>query len=448
MRILKQVLIVLYKIFFIGLLLQFFAHTLVTFAWWFDAPRMEYVWLWKEWVIGLLWVITLCTILFKRRWKQHFKRTRLNQLLLLLILSIVIAAGTHFYFVWGELGAFLMAFKYDFLWFAIFLVAAHSSLILDQEQRLHLIDWYGNIIKYTLLLALLWYLIIFIKPGTLKLFWYDNFVYEGLVGTAPPAAYYTQINRWLPRNQFLFERPITRWFYLIAVWPLFFVRYLRKKPMNETWLRRIIYALNIIVTFSRAARWAWIIQLVILWILLSTNRKKSLLKYGIPILIWFIGISVLWFDQIMDRWYSNYGHVTMLKNWRAMFMDAPLRWNGWATAWPWSHRWGIAFNPENQFLQVMIEFWLVWFIWWFGFFVRLCIRWVLIRRRKRLKVWSDRILLWLSVWMIGLAVCWMALHSFSDRMVVYPFMLLYWLWATYRRIENQTKQKAWIVDKE
>lgn len=443
MKTLQHILLVLYKIFFIGLLVQFFAHTRVTFGLGIDPSWMEYVWLWKEWVIVLLWLITLWAIIFKRRWKQHFQWSRLNQLLILFIIAVAAAAVAHFYFVWGELGAFLMAFKYDFLWFAIFLVGAHSSLLLEEQQRLDIIDRYGKVIKYTLLLALLRYMIIFIKPGTLKLFGYDNFVYEWLVWTAPPAAYYTHINRWIPRNQFLFERPITRWFFLVAVRPLFFVRYLWKKPLSETWLRWCIYALNIIVTFSRAARWAWIIQLVILGFLMSSNWKKSLLKYWIPILLAFVGISILWYEQIMNRWYSNYGHVTMLKNWWAMFVDSPVRWNWWATAWPWSHRWGIAFNPENQFLQVMIEFGVVWFVWWMMFFGRLCLRWVLVWRRKRLKVESDRILLWVSVWMIWLAICGMVLHSFSDRMVVYPFMLLYGIAAIHRLSQPQPIQKAW-----
>lgn len=434
----QKIVTFLYKVFFIWLLLQFFLHTWVTFGLWFDAAWMEYIRLWKEWVIWLLWLITLWVIVFKRRRKTHFWWMRLNQLLLLLLLWVAAAATAHFYFVWGEVGAFLMAFKYDFLGFFIFLIGAHSSLILDKEQQIELIDWYWTVIKYSLLLALLWYMVIFIKPWTLKLFGYDNFVYEWLVGNAPPAAYYTHINRWIPRNQFLFERPITWWFYLIALRPLFFVRYLWKKPLGDTRLRRLIYWTNIIVTFSRATRWAWIIQLMILAFILSTNRKKSLIRYWIPVLIAFAGISILWYDQIMDRWYSNYGHITMVKNGRAMFVDSPIRGQWWATAWPWSHRWGIPFNPENQFLQVMIEFWVVWFLGRFLFFCWLCLWWVLIWFRKRLKTEPDRILLALSIGMIGLWICGMVLHSFSDRMVVYPFMLLFWLWATYRRTKQES----------
>lgn len=436
----QKILIFLYKLFFIGLLLQFFLHTRVTFSWWVNARWMEYVRLWKEWVIGLLGLLTVWAILYQRRWSTHFWWVRLNQLLALFSLGVWAAAVAHFFFVWGEVGAFVMALKYDFLGFALFLVGAHSSLLLEQEQRKSLIERYGKMLKYVLLLALLWYLIIFIKPWTLKLFGYDNFVYEGLVGSAPPAAYYTHINWWIPRNQFLFERPITWGFFLVALWPLFFIRYLWKKPLAETRLWRVIYATNIVVTFSRAARWARIIQLVVLAFFLSSDWKKSLIKYGVPILIAFLGISALGFDQIMNRWYSNYGHMTMLQLGREMFAEQPLRWNGWATAWPWSHRWGIAFNPENQFLQVMIEFGLLWAlprIFMFGWF---SIRWVLVWTRKRHKREPDRNLLGLSIGMLWLAICGMVLHSFSDRMVVYPFMLLYGIVATVRYQGTQDDQ--------
>lgn len=50
----ERFLITIYKIFFIGLLVQFFAQTFVTFGLGFDIP---YLWLWKEAVIGVLIVV-------------------------------------------------------------------------------------------------------------------------------------------------------------------------------------------------------------------------------------------------------------------------------------------------------------------------------------------------------------------------------------------------------
>jgi hypothetical protein len=40
---------------------------------------------------------------------------------------------------------------------------------------------------------------------------------------------------------------------------------------------------------------------------------------------------------------------------------------------------------------------------------------------------THKHLLALSVWLIGLWISWMVLHSLSDRMVTYPFFALFWL---------------------
>lgn len=440
MNFIKRCITLLYKIFFIGLLLQFFIQTRVTFWLGIQYEWMTYVWLWKEWVIALLGVLALVGIIRTKWRKKHFFTKEHTFFLLTLLGSVGVCALLHFYFVWWSLGAFALAFKYDFLWFFIFLIAVHSGLLLSYQDRHELILRYGKVLKYCLLLSLVRYFIIFIKPGTLKLFWYNNFVYEGLVGNAPPAVYYTHINWGIPRNQFLFERPITRWFFLTALWPLFYMLFLYKKPLKETWLRRVIYALNIIVTFSRAARWTRIIEIALMTFILSKNRKRSLIRYGLPIVWVFLLISILWYEQIMNRWYSNYGHITMLKNWRAMFLDAPLRWNGWATAGPWSHWWWVPFNPENQFLQIMIEFGLIWFIGWILLYVSLCLVWIKRRFATKIPLLQEWVLLAVSIGMIGLAISWMVLHSFSDRMVVYPFMLLFWIVIAYTH--DKVRKKA------
>jgi len=174
--------------------------------------------------------------------------------------------------------------------------------------------------------------------------------------------------------------------------------------------------------------------------ILSKNRKRSLIRYGLPIVWVFLLISILWYEQIMNRWYSNYGHITMLKNWRAMFLDAPLRWNGWATAGPWSHWWWVPFNPENQFLQIMIEFGLIWFIGWILLYVSLCLVWIKRRFATKIPLLQEWVLLAVSIGMIGLAISWMVLHSFSDRMVVYPFMLLFWIVIAYTH--DKVRKKA------
>ena len=43
-----------------------------------------------------------------------------------------------------------------------------------------------------------------------------------------------------------------------------------------------------------------------------------------------------------------------------------------------------------------------------------------------------------GLWLLWLAIEWLVLHSFVDRMIVYPFMLLYWLvwWRNNKEEDN------------
>ena len=409
-------------------MLQFWMQTLVTYGFGVDASWLEYVWMWKEVLIGVLWILGLIWVLRNWSWRTLLRNPWVVSIVSLVVALIVLTYLIHFEIVWWEMGSYLLAFKYDIFGFCILCVSLLGASVLTNDQRMWLINWYIWWVKIALLTAIAWYLVVFIKPWTLKIAWYDPLVFEGTVWQAPPAAYYTQINEWLPRNTFLFERPTTFGFWLIALWPLFYFVALRKEPLKYTWLWRAIYGLNIILTFSRAAWWAWIILLIAIPVLLSGKIKRSLFKYWLPAILIFALIAYIWFDTIIDRGYSNYGHMTMLNLWREMFTSSPLVGLGWATAWPGSHWNGIVFNPENQFLQVLIEFGTTWWGVWIWLFTLLCIRW-LHRYMRESANWAvsyaTTLLLAASLWMIWLAISGMVLHSFVDRMVVYPFMLLY-----------------------
>jgi len=437
--------ITIYQIFFIGLLLQFFAFNVATFSRWLDAEWMKLVWLRKEALLGLLLLLTAILIIIKGQWKQIIANKFITFLLIVLLLGIWITAYQHTAIHQLDRWIYALAFKYDFLWFIILFAGFHSAYFVDTQTRSHLIRRYGKVIKYCLLWALIRYLITFIKPGFLKLFWYNNFIFEGTAWGEAPAVYYTHINQGLPRNSFLFERPTTWWFYLIAFFPLFYSLFLHQKPIKYTRARRGIYALNILLTFSRAARGAWIIQLVLLWFITRGKNKAELkaflLKALVPFLIIIGLVGFFGYKQIFAREYSNTGHIAMMKKWIDMSIEKPLHGRWAATAGPWSHRnpEKEGFNPENQFLQIFIEYGVVWFLPWMILFVSLNLIWAITYwRNDRIldtHTWKNdaekygdspvTLLMALSLWLIWLSASGMILHSFVDRMVVYPFMLLF-----------------------
>jgi hypothetical protein len=92
----------------------------------------------------------------------------------------------------------------------IFLVVYYLSHICQKETLMNFVHWFLRIIKSLLIRALIWYTILLLKPGALKLFGYDRLSIEGDIGKRPPAVYRTRESEGLPRNQFIFERPISR----------------------------------------------------------------------------------------------------------------------------------------------------------------------------------------------------------------------------------------------
>lgn len=437
----KKTIIIFYKIFFIGLIVQFFLQTFVTYKLGLQQDRMQYIRLWKEGIIALLAILTLWWIIWKNKRKQLIITPTIGRWTVGLLLVVGLTVVIHIILLQQPLTTYILAFKYDFFGFFILLIWFHSSGFLDKKDRNKLIERYGYIIKRCLRLALIRYFIIFIKPGTLKLFGYDNFMYEGSVGTQPPAAYYTLINHGITRNQFLFERPISRWFFLIAFFPLFYTLFLHKQNFRTTRWRRSIYGINIAITFSRAARGAWIIQLIIVGLIIyQKNLKTFLRKILLPVWLGIVLIGGFGYKHIIQRDYSTNGHIEMLRNGTKLFAKSPLIGHGGGRAGPASHReWGPKFNPENQFLQIMIEFGLLGFLWWFLLYLTLNfigLNKIIQFQKYSLKSLEQQkntlLIAAMSIGMLGLSAEGMLLHSFSDRMTVYPLMLLFGIiWMQY-----------------
>jgi len=114
-----------------------------------------------------------------------------------------------------------------------------------------------------------------------------------------------------------------------------------------------------------------------------------------------------------------------------MFLESPLIGKGAGYVGPASHRdGGLAFNPENQYLQILIEFGII------GFALRMAIYLFLNRvgfrdffkmRKSKDKnlPWHYRAVLGMSIGMVGLSIAGFVLHSFTDRMIVYPMMAMF-----------------------
>lgn len=430
---LQRTLLVGLKIFLFGLVFHFIVYNFVTYVLHITWGVMDLIWLWKEiFTIGFF----VALIYYVVRYKDYkiFMKDKTLWRLLLSFIALLVCTLIITLIKWLGIGMFVLAFKYDFIGYFIFFTCYFLSKYLPEKTADKLIKRYINLIKILLVFAILWWCALLIKPGVLKIFGYTTSSIEWKVGAQPPAVYRTGESQWYPRNQFLFERPISWGFFLTAFFPLFYMFVLQRKSLRNTWFWWWVFTLNVILTFSRAAWGAWIIEIFILWILnYRKHVKKYLLKVAVPLLIIFAVIAYLGKSQIIDRSFSNTGHLDLFIKWWKMFTESPLIGKGAAYVWPGSH-WegGIAFNPENQYLQIMIEFGIIGFILWMATYIylnRIGFRDFFTMRKSKDKTLPQHYwtILAMSIGMVGLSISGFVLHSFTDRMIVYPMMALFGL---------------------
>ena len=442
------------KIFFIWLLLQFFLQTFVTYKLGFDWTIWKIIWMWKEIIIiGLIGFLgryfwknrihtensdnTLTPISSHgRNFKQFFTTFPLKNFVRVFLATVVVSFLVSVFINHSGVGTWIMSIRYSMIGFLIFIVFFAISLLFFGTREINIVKRYTRIMKTLLIGSLLWRGILWLMPNLLKFAWYNQWNYEGDVGIAPPAAYYTQYDSGYARNQFLFERPISRWFFLIAFWPLFFVLCFKNKPLRDKIWRGSLYGLAIISTFSRAAWGVWIIQTIIL-ILMQFPRKyrKIALRWFVPVLLVFGIVTYFWQKQIITREFSNTGHFRLVVEALNKIWERPLWWQGAGTAWPASHQVeGIkAYNPENQYLQIWLEYWMLWFLWRLYLYTYLhYIAYKSYEEEKNTdsKITKKRKLYGMIVFAFGVGVLWLSiewlvLQSFVDRMIVYPFMALF-----------------------
>lgn len=420
------------QIFLIGLLIQFFAHTYITFQIQREGSLRSVFWLRKE-ILIILWLGVIVRHIHKH-WRKEIRDSLPIKKLLILIVCTGVIITVVWLFTAPSLPTLLLSIRYSLTGFLLAIIWFFLARIYGAKIQEILHPRWSKIIKTLLVLALFWYGIIFFIPSSLEFFGYERFTYEWEVWEAPPAVYYTNINQWLERNQFLFERPTSRWFFLIAFWPLFFLRFIKNKSRKAFILRTGIYWFNILITFSRAARIARFFQT---WLLLLLTRDKKQRKQVTIIILASLWIlwTVIYYakDEIINRTYSNLGHTKHTLDAIQMVGERPIRgrWPGFA--WPAAHHWPQAtkYNPENQFLQIWLEYGIFGFIWRMAIYLWFHLQWRqaynelkknTVSKKNRRQYWY---IIWFSLGILWLSIEWLFLHSFVDRMIVYPFMLVF-----------------------
>ena len=424
------------KIFLIWLLIQFLVQTFVTYRLHLSGGFWSVVWLWKE--IILLVIAWFLAFFLRRRKIREARWTTLpiKKFVMGFVITIAVSFIVSLFINQSGLSMYFISIRYSMTGFFTFIVFFVLAYMFFGTREMNLTKRYAKVMKTLLVCSLARRGIIWLMPNLLSHVGYNQYNYEWTVGIAPPAAYYTQYDSGYVRNQFLFERPISRGFFLIAFWPLFFIVCIKKKPRSEKAVWGGLYGLAILSTFSRAARIAWAIQIVLL-VLMQMNRKSRRIAIYtlIPVFLLFAGVTFVGRDQIITREFSNTGHFRLVIEALKKVADRPIWWQWAGFAWPASvYLWpGRTYNPENQYLQIWLEYGILGFAWWMYLYIYLHIigykAYKMEKEEKNKIVKKTKqygiIVFAFSLGLFGLSIEWFVLHSFVDRMIVYPFMALF-----------------------
>lgn len=453
----SNIMLIVTKVFIVGLLIQFFLQTFVNFWLNLQWGFRTIIWLWKE--ILVFWILIYgIKEYLNQDDKLNFKQ-KITQLItdkfplktFLIVFFVTLAATFVVSLFTADISRYVLSIRYSMFGFFIFLI----FFFIGKQFLVGKIDNLGNffvkIMKWIIWLWLFRWLMLWIAPGSITHFWYTLDSFEGKVGVSPPAVYYTQYKTGFVRNQFLFERPINFGFFLVALRPLFFVLYISKKSFRKSILYTALFGLLIFSTISRAARWARWLQTIILYLLFY---RKYLKKYKYLIILIIIPVLMGWLymmkDKFLSRQYSDTGHVNEINIALNKISEKPILWRWPASAWPASHHLevGKEYNPENQYLQIRIEYGLLWFLGWMYLYIFLHIigyksyKEVINGNHSKKAKEYGILLAALSLGLLWLSIEGLVLHSFVDRMIVYPFMAIFgiiYAWYLYEKKHISSK---------
>lgn len=157
------------KVFFIGLLVQFFLQTFVTYQLSREGGIWSLIWLWKELLI-LLFAGILAVVLFALCKKEGIKSlwSRFLQLeVFRFFVFFLVACGISFFlavFVQKVgLGTFILSFKYNLLGFLIFLLGVGLACVLP-SGRTHFANRYQKLLKLVIYVGFIWWGVIYFIP--------------------------------------------------------------------------------------------------------------------------------------------------------------------------------------------------------------------------------------------------------------------------------------------
>ncbi len=366
--------------------------------------------------------------------KKDFFRRWWYEIWLVVLLSLW-AVGYSLY-LWVSFSDLLIWYKYDIYFFVIALSAVAIWYVWSRSTKKDMRHFEDSL--YIWIAALLvggllyqWLKIVF--PEIFMHLWYWP-IGDYIVASEPPLWYRTW-PWWIMRFQWLFSWPNNYWYFLVWIASFFTIlseRQLRKSDSRvASWAVigvYVLFLLSVLFTFSRGA-YLWLIVQLCLFLLLFFRKyiKHKALLFSVwlwALVLFFWAIILL---QSLKAW-SNVAHMSAWLEWWNAFVANPLWYGLWSSGPSIHHAW--TYLPESQFLQIFLDIWVVWFLFWImAWKVLLTPVISYILKQKNHKHIPVFVLLWF--WLIGLMFEGFFLHVREDSMVNYLLLVPYWIFLWY-----------------
>ncbi len=411
------------------------------------------IWLWKEILIILVFIWDIYLI-FKNPYlaQKFFENSTIKTVTIWTIFLGIWALVLAFVHPSSILG-YVLFVKYDIFYLIVLLSLSFASYYLASTNQQINKNLYNFLLIFTkkwlpnlIILSFFWYAIIFTKPSFLTHIGYQkNLINSAMHLSQPIAAQKTEILYGFVRNQFVFELPLWRAFFLTAFFPIYFVMVLKKLKFQKTIINWSLWLLAIMLTFSRAAIATFLLESIVLFWMFFLSSKKYFKK----LLIWW-GVLILLMLPFIYKWYtsrsgSNTWHFIFTYETRKLVQNKPILGRGPGSSGAASHqlcrlkphlqvcnkinqinsKWGSEFlkwlNPENHYLQIRMELWIIGFLIWLGIHLNL------LKPIMYLKTKGTHIQKLLGARSFGLAALLLqsiVLHPLSERIVTYFFMTI------------------------
>lgn len=430
------------KIFFVFFIFLLPFHALIVTTlkckFWIDTNLLRF---WKEVLVMLLLLATFIDLhLHKQKISNLLKWNYLVWLTLTFIISSLVFIG--FPYLEFKVSNFL-GFKYDVFFLFCLLIWIYLNFIKDNFKLMLytiFISWFTSLVIF-----LPWYLSGDISSVS-KIFWYSSKV---STYNANSCISFAQNVNWQHRFQWTFWWPITFSIFLVVFY-IIYIGFILKKDIKNNYIK-IAYIVipslfvlpSIFLSYSKTSIlglifWASIFA----YLSAKFIFKKSLKKWQMYYIYWFlllllIGLVIvkrdlfLHPDAILNRLENLIRSLEML-------MYNPI-WYGLWIAWPASQIWrsieslwnwqilaqstsAIAvFLPENWYVQILLEQWIIGFSIFISLF--LILGFTLFKIVKNKKDYFS-----IGIFSSFVSICFMALfcHAFEDAGTVYPLFMIYW----------------------